>query len=477
MKRGKAEAIAFCTNAIIVGLNAAVFAALWLFVYADQIDTPFFAQGNYLMVALFVILYVSFSHLYGGFSIKISRIAEITYSQGTALFITYFLLYLITWILCRSLPPVLPALLALAGSVILTLLWAFCANRLRPVMMEPQQILLVYGHDKARQNAREIIEDLPWQFRFAGEVCSEQGSEAVYKAVEEQHVRCIMLCGVASSQRNDIVKYCVANDIEVYLRPNIGDLIVNGSKTTYLANLPVVVCKRARGRFIYPFLKRFVDILFSSLGLLLASPFMLVTAIAIKAYDGGPVLYSQTRLTKGDKPFKIYKFRSMRVNAESDGVARLASQNDDRITPVGKIIRATRLDELPQIFCILRGDMSIVGPRPERPEIAAEYEQEIPEFALRLQVPAGLTGYAQVYGKYNTSPYDKLQMDLLYIAERSLITDIKVIFATIKVIFLPESTEGVAKGQTTAAEKIVARETNNESRTAKVKTYTFERRL
>jgi len=177
---------------------------------------------------------------------------------------------------------------------------------------------------------------------------------------------------------------------------------------------------------------------------------MIITALAIKLYDRGPVLYKQTRLTQGRKEFEILKFRSMRVDAEKDGLARLASTSDDRITPVGKVIRAIRFDELPQLFNILCGDMTIVGPRPERPEIAEQYEEDVPEFGLRLQVKAGLTGYAQIHGKYNTEPVDKLQMDLMYINNMSVVEDVRLIFSTIKILFLPESTEGVAVGATTA---------------------------
>jgi lipopolysaccharide/colanic/teichoic acid biosynthesis glycosyltransferase len=178
---------------------------------------------------------------------------------------------------------------------------------------------------------------------------------------------------------------------------------------------------------------------------------MLVTALAIKLYDRGPVFYRQVRLTKNGKPFKVLKFRAMRTDAEKDGVARLSTgEKDDRITPVGRFIRKVRIDELPQLFNILGGSMSIVGPRPERPEIAAQYEEELPEFALRLQAKAGLTGYAQVYGKYNTTPYDKLQMDLMYIAHPSFWEDLRIMLATVKILFIPESTEGVAAGSTTA---------------------------
>ena len=234
------------------------------------------------------------------------------------------------------------------------------------------------------------------------------------------------------------------------IRPNIGDFLVNSAKDVQLANLPVMLCEGNPQSNLYMIGKRFFDIVLGILGLIVFSPFMILTAIAIKLYDGGPIIYKQVRLTQNRKQFYVYKFRSMKVDAEKDGVARLASKNDSRITPIGKFIRAVRIDEMPQIFCILSGNMSIVGPRPERPEIAEKYEKEMPEFALRLRTKAGLTGYAQVYGKYNTEPYDKLQMDLMYIAQQSFVTDLKIIFATIKILFLPESTEGVAAGQTTA---------------------------
>lgn len=195
-----------------------------------------------------------------------------------------------------------------------------------------------------------------------------------------------------------------------------------------LVALPFVVCW-------------LIDVVSSALAIVVTSPILIGVAIAIKAFDGGPVFYEQTRLTKDGKEFKVLKFRSMRTDAEKDGVARLSTgENDDRITPVGHFIRACRLDELPQLFNILGGSMSVVGPRPERPEIAAQYEKEMPEFALRLQAKAGLTGYAEVYGKYNTILYDKIQMDLMYIANPSFLEDLKIIFATIQVLFQKEST-------------------------------------
>ena len=187
--------------------------------------------------------------------------------------------------------------------------------------------------------------------------------------------------------------------------------------------------------------------------MVIASPFMLITAIAIKLYDGGPVLYKQVRCTIHEKEFYILKFRSMRTDAEKDGVARLASKNDSRITPIGKFIRAVRIDELPQLFNILKGEMSFIGPRPERPEIIKQYMEEMPEFAFRMKVKAGLAGYAQVYGKYNTTPYDKLKLDLSYIENYSVWLDIKLMLLTLKILLSPESTEGIDQNQVTAMKK------------------------
>lgn len=161
---------------------------------------------------------------------------------------------------------------------------------------------------------------------------------------------------------------------------------------------------------------------------------MIILALIIRS-DGGTAFYRQTRLTKDGREFQVLKFRSMRMDAEKDGVARLSTgENDDRITKVGHFIRACRMDELPQLINILRGDMSIVGPRPERPEIAEQYKKELPEFDLRLQCKCGLTGLAQVYGKYNSTPYDKLLMDLMYIAKPGLAEDIKICFATVNLL-------------------------------------------
>ena len=227
-----------------------------------------------------------------------------------------------------------------------------------------------------------------------------------------------------------------------------------GADKAHLFHLPMLRVARYNPTPEYLVAKRAFDILVAGTALVVFSPLMIVLALLIRM-DGGTAFYRQKRLTKDGKVFEILKFRSMRMDAEKDGVARLSSGDaDPRITKVGRFIRACRFDELPQLFNILAGDMSIVGPRPERPEIAREYKKELPEFDLRLQCKCGLTGFAQVYGKYNTTPYDKLLMDLMYIAQPSMIEDLKICFATVKILFMKDSTEGVEVGQVTAVKRM-----------------------
>ena len=260
----------------------------------------------------------------------------------------------------------------------------------------------------------------------------------------------VFVSGVHSHERNIILKYCVKHGIMMYLVPRIGDVLMSGAQQMHMFHLPMLRVGRYNPPPWHTIAKRTFDVVSAGALFLVISPLMLITAIAIKT-DGGPVFYKQRRLTQDGKEFDVLKFRSMRVDAEKDGVARLLTgDKDDRITKVGRFIRKVRIDELPQLLNIIGGSMSVVGPRPERPEIASQYVKEMPEFSLRLQAKAGLTGYAQVYGKYNTTPYDKLQMDLMYISNPSFWEDLRIIFATIKILFVPESTEGVAEGQKTA---------------------------
>ena len=286
------------------------------------------------------------------------------------------------------------------------------------------------------------------KYNIAGEISYDADIESISTVVDDYDA--VLINDVPSETRNKILKVCFAKGKRVYITPKISDIIMRSTDMLAVFDTPLVLANNSPISITERIIKRVFDIFFSAFCLIVLSPLMILVSLAIFLYDRGPVFYRQTRYTKGGKTFKILKFRSMIPNAEKDGVARLAADKDDRITPVGRFIRACRLDELPQFFNILAGDMSFVGPRPERPEIADEYVKELPEFEFRLKVKAGLTGYAQIYGKYNTTSYDKLKLDMIYVENCSLLMDLKLLLLTLKVIFIKESTEGLDEGQITA---------------------------
>ena len=254
----------------------------------------------------------------------------------------------------------------------------------------------------------------------------------------------VMVMGLDVKEKEQLIHECYEKTIPLYIIPDVYEVIINNARNIYLIDKPILKANNFGPSQLDKIVKRLFDIFFALVMLVITSPILLITAIVIKVYDSGPVLYKQVRLTQYGREFKILKFRSMKVDAEKDGKARLASEHDDRITPVGKFIRSCRIDELPQLINILIGDMSVVGPRPERPELIEKILLDVPEFNYRLKVKAGLTGFAQVYGKYNTKLKDKLLFDLYYIENFSLLLDLKIMFLTFKILFVKDSTEGVS---------------------------------
>lgn len=423
------------------------FAVCWLGYYAERIAHPFYHRGNWLIIAAFFVLYLVFSQIYDALLISFNQLSEMIYSQVLAVLLADGIMFIVLCLLTRHFPNIVPALAALAGQIGLAALWSVLANKwyFSAFPAKPSAVIYDFRHGLER-----LVSDYGLDRKFDIQVTA-----SAEECLDDIHMLdgmdTVFLSGIHSHDRNIFLKYCIDRDISVYVIPRVGDTLMSSARRMHMFHLPILRVERYNPSPAYLFVKRLIDIVFSAAAILVLSPIMLITAVAIKAADGGPVLYKQVRLTREGRQFHVLKFRSMRVDAEKDGVARLSTgDNDDRITPVGRIIRKVRIDELPQLFCILFGTMSIVGPRPERPEIAVQYEEEMPEFALRLQAKAGLTGYAQVYGKYNTTPYDKLQMDLMYIAHPSILEDFRIIFATVKILFMPESTEGVAENSVTA---------------------------
>lgn len=447
MTRFKHDLILRIIKTLDAVLITVPFALCWYLYYAKHIASPFYAKGDYLVVALFFALFIIFGRVYDAFLMSMQRISEIVYAQFLAVAVSDFIMYIVIWLLSKHLPNILPGVAAMIGQVVLAAVWAYNAHHAYFKIFPPQATAVIYD---TRQGMEKLIGKYGLDTKYKV-VLTATADECIANLAMLDGVSTVFMSGIHSHDRNVILKYCVENNIGTFVIPRIGDTIMSGAYPMHMFHLPMLKVGRYHPQPEYLFIKRLLDIVISAVALVVLSPIFLVTAIAIKATDHGPVFYKQIRLTKDGKEFGILKFRSMRVDAEKDGVARLSSgDHDDRITPVGKVIRACRIDELPQLLNILRGELSIVGPRPERPEIAAQYCEEIPEFSLRLQAKAGLTGYAQIYGKYNTTPYDKLVMDLMYIAHPSIVEDLKIMFATVKILFMPESTEGVSEGQTTA---------------------------
>ena len=424
-------------------LTVGLFALFW-FLFLNTLHIWVDVRYNYFTCAMYAVLTYFFDRTYNCYLVGYSSASDIAFSQCMTSFLADFGTYGAIMVVWNKLYSPLMFFLLFVCQCALNIVWSALADRLYYRLNPPRKSIVLYRDEKDMNRLKELKKyakrfDIKDQVRIE----ADRDIDSVIELVEDYDV--VFVTGIPATLRNGIAKYCVENSVQGYFLPHIGDVIMAGAEHIQSFSVPILSVNRSTPDPEFMVLKRVFDIVLSLLGIIVLSPLMLITALAIRLYDGGPALYKQTRLTKNGEKFRIYKFRSMKVNAEDDGVARLAAEGDDRITPVGRFIRACRLDELPQLFNILKGDMSIVGPRPERPELAEEYAKILPAFNLRLQVKAGLTGYAQIYGKYNTDPYDKLEMDLLYINKMSVITDLQLIFATVKVLFIKESTEGVGK--------------------------------
>lgn len=437
------RAVVRAVKLLNMALMTAAAVVCWQFCYAGTASANL---TTLLLGVVFFVLYMTYGRIYESFLISLVRITELVYSQALALLMSDGIFYVVLCLMERRVVALLPIVGLFAVQLVLSVIWSVLAHRWYFAVFPAKRTAVI--HDRGR-DVGDLIHTygLSKKFDVQRTVPVDECLRGNFAVLDGMQT--VFLCGISSHNRNLILKQCVERGIAVYVLPKIGDIIMSGAMQMHLFHLPFLRVSRYDPAPEYLFAKRLFDIVVSACALIVLSPVMLVVAIAIRR-DGGPAFYRQCRLTKDGRRFDVLKFRSMRVDAEKDGVARLASEHDDRITPVGRFIRKCRIDELPQLINILKGDMTIVGPRPERPEIAAQYERELPEFSLRLQAKAGLTGYAQVYGKYNTTPYDKLQMDLMYIAHPSFWEDLRIIFATIKILFLPESTEGVAEGQENA---------------------------
>ena len=332
---------------------------------------------------------------------------------------------------------VTPMILLTFVDIAVISVWTLLMGKLYFMIYPPRKLMILYGSHQAASLVLKMSQRVD-KYMICESVSITESPEKIRELILKYEG--VIICDIPAEERNDYLKFCYNNSVRAYIAPKISDIIVRGADDIRLFDTPLLLCRNYGLDFEQRLFKRTFDIVFSLFALVVASPFMIFSAIAIKLYDGGPVLYKQKRLTLDGKEFNVLKFRSMVVDAEKLSGPVLASEDDPRITPIGRFLRKVRLDELPQLLNILSGDMSVVGPRPERPELTEKYKEEMPEFGFRLKVKAGLTGYAQVTGVYDTVPYDKLKMDLMYIENYSFRMDLQIVLMTIKTMLFPPKT-------------------------------------
>lgn len=425
----------FISSSLLIIFIVSAFYLVWT---ENFTDNPYYKKGDYLIAAVYGIIAIVFIKLYDGFEIGYYKMSDIIFSQSLGIVGANIFLYLIISLILKKLAPITPIFKLVIVDIAIIVAWTLACDYLYLKTFKPKKLLIVYAHHNATNLITKMIER-PDQFDICEAVNINEGTKAIREKIAKYDG--VIICDIHGSQRNDLLKYCYSEGKRIYITPKISDILVRHMQPIHLFDTPLFIYRNQDLTLEQRFLKRVIDIFFSVLSIILFSPIMIIVAILIKANDKGPVFYRQERFTQNGKIFKIYKFRSMIVDAERFEDKK-ASDNDERITPIGRTIRRFRIDELPQLFNILKGDMSFVGPRPERISNMEEYRKMLPEFAFRLRVKAGLTGYAQVYGAYNTSAYDKLRLDLFYITNYSFLTDIKIILLTIKVLFNKKSTEG-----------------------------------
>lgn len=422
-----------------------IFAYAWYSVYSEPVlpgaATEFFRKGHWLVVIIYAILLVAFTQLNGGYRVGDYRISEMIYSNFISIFFINAIYYFLIALMWRGFPQIDAMIIMSFIQFLYVFLWCYLSNRLYFKLFKAREVIFLYEDE----NPSEVLEKMNRRYDKYNITEVVRIADGVHFGEVIKGYSAVALDRVNPALREQCIRECYAQNIRLYLVPSFDDVILESSMMINLLDTPLYLMKNRGLSFEQELVKRGVDLLVSIPVIILLSPIMLLVAIMIKLEDHGPVFYKQERLTQGGRIFKIIKFRSMRVDAEKDGIAVLMQQNDCRITKVGKFIRKCRLDEIPQLINVIKGDMTLIGPRPERPEIAEKYYKSMPEFKFRLTGKAGITGYAQVMGKYNTTPYDKLVFDLMYLENYSFLFDVKIALMTLKTLFNVEATEGVQK--------------------------------
>ena len=390
----------------------------------------------------FVLVEVLMVAIYGQYDIGRRKSKPIIYSMVLATGLTDAITYMELMIMNMINPDITKFRLTHIGElgiiiimhIIIIVTFVYIGNFLYFKLVPPEKCCIITTRDSDLEKVSRAIKKYRMQYEVKRVVDYRRTDiEDILKKMDT-----VFLYEVPIAERTEIINYCYEHMINIYICPEVADVVTNVAEHYLLDDVSMLNFNTSGLSLEQRFFKRMFDIIVSAIALLVSSPFLLIGAIAIKMDDGGPVFFKQKRATRNGGVFEVYKFRTMKVNAGN----RSATADDDRITKIGKILRRTRLDEIPQFINIFLGDMSFVGPRPEMLENVYAYTADLPEFKYRLRVKGGLTGYAQIAGKYNTSPKDKLILDMMYIEKYSFWRDIKLCFQTLIVLLKSDSTEG-----------------------------------
>ena len=436
---------------IFKGLVAIVPSLLFLSILLNYIPVPYYSRGNWLGIFFYMLLFIVITIPYKSFDIGISRKGSLKLSYTISLIIVNVFTYIVLCLISRAILNPLPMIVLTIVQIIVGYLLYDIADRVYHSIYPSRQTVIIYSDSEYDINVAHKFGGREDRYTIKSIITESEGYDAIVAEIDKYPT--VIIGSLELNNRQRIFEYAYERKKRIFLIPSVEDVIMRSSEITQIGDSVAHLVKDRTMSLEQLAIKRLFDIAFSGLFLLLTSPITLITALIIKMYDRGPVFFKQKRLTRNNEIFEILKFRSMGVDAEKDG-AQFTTENDERITPIGKFIRRTRIDEIPQFINVLKGDMSVVGPRAERVENYDLYSKETPKFYYRTRVKAGITGHAQIYGRYNTNPEDKVRMDVYYIENFSFWNDIKLILSTVKVVFEAHATEGFENKTITESTKI-----------------------
>lgn len=425
---------------VLILILGILFFNMWMNEYHTLLRIPYRMKGNIFFGLVYMVLLYIFMVIYDCNNLSVNKTTSIIFSESLAAVTTNILVYfvMITPALALGLIAFTPIILLSIADIVVIIIWSITVRYIFRKVFPASELLLITN--------KNSIDDTLLKFSKRNDIYVIKEKIVYDNNLNEIYDKCklyddIIIGDIPSEDRNDIIKHCFNNSRNIYVIPKLSDILLKYSDDIFIFDTPIYLSANFGLSVENQIFKRFFDIVFSLFIIIAFLPIWIIISLLIKLEDGGPIFFIQERVTVDNKLFNIYKFRSMTVCKDSSVVLPTLN-DDDRITKIGKFIRKFHIDEIPQFINVLLGDMSVVGPRPERKEHVELYSRQIKEFIYRSKVKAGITGLAQIYGKYNTTAIDKLKLDLIYIKKYSFMFDIELILRTLKVFIIKDNTEG-----------------------------------